>query len=337
MRGPKPNIHDIAREAGVSITTVSHSMNGRGRVQPDTRRRVLRTAERLGYTANAHAQRLVTGRHMTLALQVADLGEDALIPASAYYIQVLNDASAAALELGYTPMLVPARDAVDVRSLPIDGALIIDPTGDEALLDAAVDGGIEVITAGRVLGDDSVRWIDNDHPALTLQILDHLAEMGYERPALLTGAESQSYAADAIAAYNTWTGERGLEQIVVTVSEPATIRTGMQAARRLLKRKNRPDAIHTSFDVFALGTLAAARAMGLNVPQDLGISCGLEGYSLQVAEPPITAIELDAGRIGREAVSLLVRGLDPDEDDPGPASTTVPAKLNRRQSTKRAT
>ena len=75
--------------------------------------------------------------------------------------------------------------------------------------------------------------------------------------------------------------------------------------------------------------------MGLTVPQDLGISCGLDGYSLQVADPPVTGIELDAGRIGREAISLLLRGLDPDEDDPGPMSTTVPAKLNLRQSTKR--
>src|ERR1700744_3207119 len=110
----RPSIHDIARGAGVSITTVSHSLNGRGRVQPETRRRVLRTAKRLGYTANAHARRLATGKNMTLALQVAGFGEEALIPDSAYYIQVLNDASAAALALGYTPMLVPSGDALDV-------------------------------------------------------------------------------------------------------------------------------------------------------------------------------------------------------------------------------
>jgi DNA-binding LacI/PurR family transcriptional regulator len=334
MKRTRPSIHDIAREAGVSITTVSHSLNGRGRVQASTRQRVLRTAKRLGYTANAHARRLVTGRHMTIALQVAGFGRDSLIPDSAYYIQVLNSASSTALGLGYMPMLVPSGDALDVASFPIDGALIIDPTGDETLLKSAADSDAAILAVGRVLGDDSVPWVDNDHVHLTLRMLDHLERMGYERPALLTGLESQSYAADALVAYRRWTDRRGLEPITASVSGAPTVAAGMRAARRLLRRKRAPDAIHASFDVLALGALAVARELCLRVPEDLGIAGAVDSYALRTANPPVTGFDLNAAQIGRSAISLLVDSIDADGEDT-PVPVIIDAKLNRRRSTKR--
>jgi DNA-binding LacI/PurR family transcriptional regulator len=232
-------------------------------------------------------------------------------------------------------MLVPSGDTLDVDTFPIDGAFIIDPTGTETLLGTAVGSGASVITAGRVLEDRSIPWVDNDHVALTIEMLDHMAEMGYERPALLTGPENQSYAADAITAYRTWTVEHGRPQIAATVSEPPTAAAGMRAARRLLKRKRRPDAVIASFDVFALGTLAVAREMGLKVPDDFGIAGAVDSYALRTAVPPLTGFELNAGEIGREAISLLVRAIEPGDGTHDPPSVTVRAKLNRRESTQR--
>ena len=108
-----PNIYDIAREAGVSITTVSHAFTGRGRVAPLTRERILQVAAAIGYTANPHAQNLASGRSRTLAIQVAGFTarqtSGVLLPDAAYYMDLLNGAASAAAESDYAIMLTPLR------------------------------------------------------------------------------------------------------------------------------------------------------------------------------------------------------------------------------------
>lgn len=329
-----PSIHDIAAAAGVSITTVSHALNGKGRVQPATRERVLAIARELGYTANVHAQRLATGRNMMLALQVSGSGKRMLVSDSTYYIDVLNSAAAAAINLGYTPVIVPSRlGEGDVETLSVDGALVVDPRGDEPLLRTVRARGGRAVTAGRVLQDgDDCGSVDNDHFRLTRDALDHLVASGYTRPALLTGTYAQSFAADAAAEYRRWAAERGLAPIVVSVRAAPSAAAAFNAATALLSRPDRPDAVYASFDVFALGVLRAAATLGLRVPQDVGIVATVDGDALRGAFPPITAFDLHPERIGAKAIGLLTEMLEQGADA---RAVVVPAKLRERESTRR--
>ena len=105
----EPNIYDIARTIGVSITTVSHALTGRGRVSPATRERILQAAAEIGYTANPHARSLVSGRSRTIAIQVAgftsSMSSSSLLPDAAYYMELLNGAAVAAASHDYAIML----------------------------------------------------------------------------------------------------------------------------------------------------------------------------------------------------------------------------------------
>jgi DNA-binding LacI/PurR family transcriptional regulator len=331
MEGPR--ISDIAEAAGVSITTVSHALNGKGRVLPETRDRIARVAAELGYVANVHAQRLASGRHMTLAIQVSSEGRATLAYDSAYYVRVLNAASAAAFERGYTPVLAPSDiDAHAIERLAVDGALIVDPTGSEPLMEAVRARGAAVVTVGRVLRDGAGAWVDNDHARLTEEILDHFRDAGYRRPALVTGATNRSYAADAVRAYEAWTARAGAPSTVVTLEEPPTAGLGFAAAQRLLRRDEPPDAVFATFDVVALGTLQAARACGLRVPDDLAIASAVDGEALELSAPPLTAFDLQPERLAREAVLLLADLLAGRAADVG--GVLVPADLRTRASTR---
>jgi len=330
------SIRDIADAAGVSLTTVSHALNGKGRVQPQTRERIFALAAELGYSANPHAQRLATGRHMMIAVQISGFGGKALATDSAYFVDVLNSVSAAALDHGYTAVLAaPDMHPRDVDAFAVDGAIVVDPTGEEPLLTTLARRGAPVVTTGRVLdGDVTSGWVDNDLRKAAVKVLDHFLEAGYERPAILTGPLSRSYAADTLDAYEQWARERGIRPVSVAVRTGMSAAAAMRAAEQLLGRRERPDAVYAMLDVLALATAHVARRRGLTVPGDLGIAAAFDSEVLRWADPPLTAFDLHPARIGREAVELLTAVLA--DRAPRQRSVTVPARLITRASTDRS-
>jgi DNA-binding LacI/PurR family transcriptional regulator len=332
-----PNIRDVAVAAGVSVTTVSHAISGRGRVAPATRERVLRIAEEVGYTANAHAQRLVSGRSRTLAIQISGFtqkGSTQLLPDAAFFLDLLNGAAAAASAREYDLVLAPHDlGARRTHSLAIDGGVIVDPTGDEQLLRTLAERGLPGVTTGRPTRSAvSVPWVDNDHAGLALRALDHFAEMGYAQPAVMATTASRSYVADILTAYDGWARRRGIRPIVVELEEPPTERAAARAAQRLLSRKRVPDAVYATYDRLALGVLRQAQSLGLSVPGDLGIASAVDGDTLQWVEPHITAASLNPRMIGRQAVDVLIDMVEGREVAPG---AIVDGRLDVRGSTQR--
>lgn len=327
----RPGIHDIAREANVSITTVSHALNGKGRVSPQVRERIHLVAQRLGYRGSPQARGLATGRTMTLAMQ---LGSEAgvLVPGLEYFVEILTAASASALELGYGFVLAPTgTSARSLQGLAIDGAVVVDPTGDEALFEHT---GMPIVTTGRVQGDPgSYSWVDNDHRAGTRLVLDHFMEIGRSRPALLTTSVQQSYVEDAVAEYLDWCRERTLEPIVEQVADTTTETDAVSTIDKLLSHRPRPDAIYTTLDRLAVGVLLACRGRRISVPHDLALASTTDTQFLRSANPPITALNLNAPEIGRKAADLLIRHIE--EDEP-PKHLFVPISLITRASTRKA-
>jgi len=337
--GVPPNIRDIAEAAGVSITTVSHALSGQGRVALDTRERVKRIAAEMSYSANVHAQRLASGRSRTLGIQIAgfttDASDSVLLPGAAYFMDVLNGAASAADENGYALLLAPYdRDLSEVAQLAIDGLIVVDPAGDEFMETAFRESGAPVVTTGRLTsGATEFPWVDNDHAGVALKMLDHFVSRGYTRPALVSTTQNRSYVADIVEAYRDWARGHGVRPIVVELREPPSERAAARAAKRLLSRADRPDAVYATYDRLALGVLLQAGRLGLSVPGDLALASAVDSDALRWTSPQITASFLNARQIGREAVQLvidLIEGRDPVE-----RTVVVPAEIIARASTAR--
>jgi DNA-binding LacI/PurR family transcriptional regulator len=332
-----PNIYEVAHAAGVSVTTVSHALSGRGRVAPATRERVLRIAEQVGYAANPHAQRLVSGRSRTLAIQIAGFGvagSTEFLPDAAFFLDLLNAASARAAERGYELILASYDlDPRRAQSLAIDGAVVVDPSGDEVLLRELPDRGIPVVTTSRpTIGSMRFPWVDNDQGGMAVRAFEHFVRMGYRRPAVIATARRRSYVADIIDAYVEWSRRRGTEPLVVELPEPPSEAAAGRAARRLLALAEPPDAFYATYDRLALGVLRETRRMGLDAPRDLGIASAVDGEVLRWVEPSITAADIKPGLLGAGAISNLV---DIVEGRPVSASVIVPSRLVVRGSTRR--
>jgi len=337
---PRPaRIADVAREARVSITTVSHVLSGKRPVAAKTRQAVLDAARRLAYRPTVAARGLATGRTMALGLQFPMEGEHLLL--NPYFPALLGSLSAAATQDGYSFVLLPARRSSEfpLESLldmqRLDAAILVDPSSTNDVLPLLRRYHVPVVTVGRYLGRQQTHWVDNDHGPAILQVLDHLGTQGYRRPALISlGQGRYSYIADIEASYRSRMAETGIEPLVAR-AEDLSERGGYDAAVTLLTRAGRPDAIIAAVDRQAIGVLGAAEELGISVPDELGIVGEGDTVMSRNAHPPLTTTDPRAAELGAQAIAVVKRVLDGPTSPEGMLSVIVKTGLLVRESTMR--
>jgi DNA-binding LacI/PurR family transcriptional regulator len=314
LRG-RAGIRDVAAAAGVSITTVSDALNGKGRLPEATRSHVRAVADRLGYRPSAAARTLRTGKSGLIGLTVTTYGEEPFtFTEFAYFAEMARAATSAALARGYALVILPAtsrHSAFDVWSnVALDGTVVIDPSDHDPVVTELVRSGLPVVSDGRPPGSLPVTaWVDNDHEAAVRGLLDHLADSGARRIGLLTGTSTDTYTRLSTSAYLAWCERVGQDPVVEAypAHDPCA---GALAADRLLARPDRPDAVYGLFDPNGTDLLAAARRYGLRVPDDLLLVCCSESAVYATTEPPVTTLSLKPGRIGNTVIQLLVDAIE---------------------------
>ena len=225
-----------------------------------------------------------------------------------YFMQVMNGATAAALERGLSLMLLPTASRRQLLDhLPVDGAIVMDPVPGDEIVHFLDRRGIPVVTTGRRPdGPEESCWVDNDHVAGTRTMVDHIAGQGATRIALLSAPVLSTYSTDTLFAFQTRCDELGLDAIVETIDDSISESGAYAAASRLLESEHPPDGIYATLDRLALGALLAAESKGIRVPQDLRIAGCTDSAASRAARPALTALSLNPEQIGSEALELLV-------------------------------
>jgi DNA-binding LacI/PurR family transcriptional regulator len=327
----------VAAAAGVSRTTASDALNGRGRVEAGTRERVVAAAVNLGYRVNVNARGLRAGKTGALALMVPTIeasGEQSEALGLYYYAQLASSAAAAAFGRGYAVVLIPPLDTPEqLTDFAVDGAILSDPDmGDKrlALLDQV---GIPVVTIERDLARPDDRWyVSSDTDRNTRLALEHLADRAARRIALLTPDAPWSWVAETTESYGAWCEEHDREPLVVSVPLRRFEDSANEASRHLLSRTDRPDALVAVGERYASGTLRAAAELGLRVPDDLLIVAGVDSHATGELTPGITALDLHPERQAVLAISMLANRL---AGQPVDAPQVVRGDLIVRESTQR--
>lgn len=326
-------IHDVAKAAEVSITTVSHVFNQPHRVAKSTSAKVVKIATELAYRPNVHARRLVMRKSRSLAIQIAGQQvrqEHALVPNSEYFLELLNGAANSAAEQGYALILAPTDvDPSDLESFAVDGVLLVDPAGDEPIFDHR-ELLSRIVTVGRPQTALQVlSMVDNDHRDAARTLLTSLHRAGYRAPALLVNDMSRSYVNDMIDGYRGWVAEHSCETIVLDVDNAASLD---EAVGEICARGC--DAVFAASEYLALDVLHVALERDMRVPEDLGICSAVDSGILRLATPEITGIYLNPRELGRRAVDLLINLVEGTARPGGFHS--VAAEVMWRQSTNRA-
>lgn len=332
-------IRDVAAAAGVSPTTVSHALSGKGRLPEATRERISAIAEELGYRPNANARNLVSGKSGLLGIVVSSSDESPFgLGDFDYFVQLLSAATGAAVERGRALVVAGLRSGTDAfGQVDVDGAIVVDPVSNDPLLDNLDFAGVPVVTTGRRDGpprnDRPECWVDNDHLKATESILSHLEGRGARRIGLISTSPVTSYTREAIRGYEHWCESRRQDPMTVLVEGPINEGAGFKAAERLLENDEPPDAIYATLDQLALGALLASRAKSMSVPKDVMIAGCTDSHASAWADPPLTAVTLNPEEIGRAAVSSLIELIEGEGSVPKPV--IIPTGIVERQSTAR--
>ena len=331
---PRPTIRDVAKAAGVSVTTVSHALNDKGRVDPATRALVVQVVRQLGYRANRHARQLRSGRSGALALllpvRAGRHADEAL--SLDFYMRLAGAAAAAAFAQEQALMLLPpAIVQTGLRGLGVDGGIVVDPSPLDPRASLLTEQGLPVVTIERDLGRPDDRWyVASETETNTRQVLDHLAAQGAQRIALLVPRTDWGWAAETLSAYDSWVHEHGAARLVVPVAMQPGEKSAFTAAGRLLAGSRPPDAIFVVAARFIRGVLRAAIQAGRRVPGDLLIAAGVDSIQAREGDPPVTALDLHPERQAEAAVEMLLARLGGGEVE---APRHVPATLRLRAST----
>lgn len=313
-RPPRVTISDVARHAGVSVTTVSHALNGRGQVDPATRLRVEQSAKTLGYRPNRHAQRLRSGGTSVIALMSSMPFAVAGGPSRlGFLMEVAAVAATSALERGLAMVLVPplesGQSALDL--IDVDGALIIEPSADDAQLIDLTRKGLPLVSIGRPGGDahGQVPYVDLRSGETVELLLAHLQARGARQIVLILGKAERTSYAQAESAYAAMAERSGMPHIAVRIDETRGEEGGSATARELLAAHPQIDAFLVLVDVFAVGVAQYLQGAGLRVPHDVMIATRYDGIRARSCTPPLTAVNLHLDEVARLAIDLLFEQL----------------------------
>lgn len=331
-------IHDVARELGLSTSTVSAALNGSGKLRQSTRDRVRDAADALGYRPSRAALAFRLGRTGTIALALPTVDEGAVPMLDLdFYMAAARAAATAAFEAGYALTLTPPtmKGEEGWRLIGADGVVLCDPVRNDERLAALERLGTPVVTIERDAGrPDWPYAVTSDHRANLRTLLDHLRGQGARRIALISADASWSWAEESLAAYRAWAAEEGLPELVRLIPLDQAHNDPYDTTLALLREAERPDAIIATAEQYREGVLRACRDAEVRIPGDVLVAVGIDSPGSERHDPPLTAIDLQPGLQAQLAVSMLLRRIEGEDVD---APVLSEAVLRVRASTRRST
>lgn len=330
----------MARQAGVSITTVSHSLNGKGVVAKATRQRVIEVAAELGYSADAIARGLRSNRLGLLGLVIRPLDTlGSYQPEGVdYFLRFAGAAAVEALDCGYGLVLMrdPTAGNAPGIALAADGFIISDPLAGDPVIDLLTRNAIPLVAVGRdVERPDFTAWLGGGTLHNVDSVIAYLSQRGAQRIALVTGTDANSWNADSESTYRAWAAESEQAPIVYNQDERLGEEGGREIAEKLLVSDvPLPDAIYCLTGRHAAGIQSGLQAAGHRVPEDVMIVAGSDSEQTRNSAPPITSVDLAPEATAKAAVAYLVALLEAGEDDP-PSPPEIEYGIRERASTQR--
>ncbi|HVT53326.1 MAG TPA: LacI family DNA-binding transcriptional regulator [Dongiaceae bacterium] len=310
---------DVARLAGVSIATVSATVNRSAFVSPELRRRVGEAIHELGYAPDGIARSLKRGRTQLIGLIVADI-------TNAFFTELVHVIEAAIQEAGYSVLLCDTdedfakeRDYLKIlRTHRVDG-VILAPTGQPGDYAAfqSLEQRLPLVLVDRVLSELNADTVTVDNVAAAFEATAHLLDLGHREIASVTGPLHLTSAQDRLRGFRTALQQRGI------AAREEFIRSGafreeeaMAAALDLLKGPNRPSAIFVANNHMMIGVMRAISQLDLNCPRDVSI-VGIDDFPWANAfKPRLTLVRQPVEEIGKTAVRMLLERRKDDAERP---------------------
>lgn len=300
-RSTRPGITDVAKLAGVSLSTVSRAMNDNPTVDPALAERVKAAAAELGYTANPVARSLVLGRTQTVSVVIPDL-------ANPTFQAILRGLSRAAAIDGYHVLISDTAEQVEQEATLVtttrrrtDGVILCAPRLAQDELSALLPAVAPAVVVNR-LPQDAVPTVAADYGTAMSHLIEHLHALGHRRIAYLSGVVAS---ASGAARTRAITAAASAHDDLEFVEIPTGVDFDSGAAAIDAVRASAATAALAFNDLVAMGLLSAATSRGVRVPDDLSI-VGFDDIPFAAyTTPPLTTAAVPAAELGRLAWTAM--------------------------------
>lgn len=331
-KGRSITILDVARESGVSYSTVSRVLNGFEFVKETTRKRVLEAADRLGYVANLQARSLAGGKSQIIGLLVP--GFD-----NGYISEIIRGIDEELARSNYDLMLYTThrhrgKESVYVSTIAnglTDGLLLIVPLVPAAYLDALQAQNFPHVLIDQSAASEKSSMVDATNWQGAYDATTYLIELGHTRIGFISGLPELSSAVERLEGYRAALQDHAIPFTETLIAEGDFLQSsGYPAAQHLLDLPERPTAIFAANDLSAMGTMEAVRERGLRIPKDISVIGFDDIPQASIAYPKLTTIRQPLDQMGRVGAKLLLEQIE----NPGrpPRRVTLGTQLIIRDS-----
>lgn len=326
-------IKDVAREASVSVATVSRALNGHENVAEGVRKHVTEIANRLRYQPHAAARSLSSRRTQTIGVVLPDLyGE--------FFSELIRGIDAVArarrqhlLVSSYHGHPEEQGEALRAMRGRVDGLLVLSPYADRpGFLTDNLPTALPAVLINTHLPDATYPVLSIDNFGGASAMVKHLAEAGHKRIAFICGPEDNFDASERLRGYRTALAQHLPNAEPIELPGDFDESSGYEAGKRILASKQRPDAVFAANDMMALGCLYAFNEAGVRVPADIALA-GFDDIPLaRFVHPTLTTMRVSIAELGGLALTRLLQSIESDESQPSTLQTLVPELIVRESS-----
>lgn len=309
----KTTIYDVAREAGVSATTVSKIINNTGRISDKTKKKVLKIMKELNFQPNVLASAMKGKSTYSIAFLIPDVEN----PIYAKYLKHIENHGQ---ELGYSIVMCSTENNPDkearhialMRQKRVDGFIIASKFSNVTLLEELIDEGFPVSLFAHERSEFSIDSVTGDDYVGGYLATKHLLSLGHKKIAII--AEESFSGRERISGYRQALIDEGVELDETLIQIGASsIESAKTLAGELLDRNKRPTAIFGYNDLTAIGAMMAAKERSIPIPDELSV-IGYDNTSLcTIVEPPLSTIDMPVEELGRKVIDLLVGKIEGTE------------------------
>ncbi|MEO9869449.1 LacI family DNA-binding transcriptional regulator [Ekhidna sp.] len=339
MKRQTITIKDIARELGISPSTVSRALKDHFEISEETKKAVKRVAKELNYQPNSLALSLRYSKSNTIGIIVPEI-------VHFFFSTVISGIEDIAQSKGYNVIITQSNESVEREMMNIqtlfnnrvDGVVVSlsKESFDYSHFEAMTQKGLPIVFFDRVPDTLETSKVTVDDFLGGFQATEHLLKQGYRKIAHLAGPKNLDITSERLKGFQKAHAEAGFEvDESLIIYDQASNESDAYAATHKLLESGKPDALFASNDLAAMGAIKAAQKHGKNVPQDFGVVGFSNWQFTALTNPSITTIEQPGFEMGQHAAELLIKQIDGGEEDVAFESMKLPTQLLARDSSRK--
>lgn len=325
------SMRDVARQAGVSVSTVSRVLSRKIPVDKQTREKVLTVIEELSYRPNLIAAGLRSKSGRSIGLLVPRIADP-------FFMELIDHLDRSVVSHGFNLLLFNTRSDPEFEEQVVDNLLrrhvdgiIFSLVSDESRVPSLVNGvDVPIVMLDRVRNDARLMSLVLDNHRAGQLAAEHLLGLGHRRLACVTGPKRIHLCRDRLGGFADTLAQQGVPLDAQHVIEgDFTLGSGRAAAELLLEMRPRPTAVWAQNDLMAAGLLKGALRRGLRVPRDISI-VGMDDVQIpEVVQPSLTSVAQPLREMAERAVEMI---LSTKESRDVPREVLLQPRLNVRES-----